>query len=290
MSLDLTIAIPTKNEEKNLSGCLEAIGPNLAKQIVILDSGSTDKTKEIARNFGVQVVDFKWNGKFPKKRNWFLRNQTPDTKWILFLDADEYLTEDFKSELQEALGCDEKEGYWLNYTIYFMGKKLKGGYPLRKLALFKVNSGEYEQIEEDHWSQMDMEIHEHPVLQGEIGTITSKIDHQDFSGISHYVGKHSQYAAWEAQRFLYSLKAKEKKDWTWKQKLKYKLMSSILIGPAFFCGSFFLLGGFRDGTRGLAFAILKMSYFTQIYCLIKETDQHIKQAKPKVAIKEEHVF
>jgi glycosyltransferase involved in cell wall biosynthesis len=272
-TLDLTIAIPVRNEEQNLPGCLAAIGPDLARCIVIIDSGSTDQTPAIARRYGAQVLNFEWDGKFPKKRNWFLRNHPPATKWVLFLDADEYLTEEFKAELREVLRdeASDKVGYWLSYTIYFMGKQLRGGYPLRKLALFRVGAGEYEQIDEKQWSKLDMEVHEHPVLQGKVGVLNHKIDHQDFRGLSHYVTKHNEYAGWEAARFLKSATDTTLATrWTWKQQLKYRLMRSVLIGPAYFCGSFFLLGGFRDGARGLAFAILKMSYFTQVYCKIKE--------------------
>ena len=238
--------------------------------MVVIDSGSTDQTLEIARAAGVETVNFEWNGKFPKKRNWFLQNYSPTTKWILFLDADEYLTEAFKTELRAALQTDDKVGFWLSYTIYFLGKQLKGGYPLRKLALFRVGAGEYERIDEEQWSHLDMEVHEHPVLQGEVGVIRSKIDHQDYRGVSHYVSKHNEYAGWEAARFLQSASTQASRKWTWKQRLKYRLMRSVFIGPVYFCGSFILLGGFRDGARGLAFAILKMSYFTQVYCKIQE--------------------
>ena len=275
--LDLTIAIPVKNEELNLAGCLDAIGEDLAKNIVVIDSGSTDRTVEIARQKNVSVIEFDWNGKFPKKRNWFLQNHTPDTKWVLFLDADEYMTLDFKKELRAALSTNEQNeevhGYWLNYTIYFLGKKLKGGYPLSKLALFKVGAGEYEKIEENQWSKMDMEIHEHPILIGKTGTIRSKIDHRDFRGISSYMDKHNEYAAWEAARFSESRANKNlQRQYTWKQRFKYKLINSVIVGPVFFVGSYVFMGGFRDGARGFAFAILKMSYFTQIYCRLKERE------------------
>src|SRR3954467_1579904 len=138
MILDLTIAIPVKNEEKNLPKCLEAIGHDLARKVVIIDSGSSDGTKAIAEKWGAEVIDFVWNGNFPKKRNWFLRNHRPKTRWVFFLDADEYLTEDFKNELRHKIGTENrKSGFWLSYTTYFLGKPLKGGYPLRKLALFQ---------------------------------------------------------------------------------------------------------------------------------------------------------
>ncbi len=269
--LDLTIVIPVKNEEKNLPGCLKAIGKDLAKKVVIIDSGSSDNTCKIATEDGAEVVQFIWDGKFPKKRNWYLRNYTPATTWVLFIDADEYLTDDFKKELRKALEKSDKIGYWLNYSIYFLGKQLKGGYPLKKLALFKVGAGEYERIDEEKWSKLDMEVHEHPVLNGEIGFIKSKIDHQDFRGVSHYVEKHNDYSSWEAGRFLKALRNVEQaKDWTWKQKIKYRLIRTPLIGPFFFFGSFFLMGGFRDGARGFAFAVLKMAYFTEVYCKIRE--------------------
>ena len=275
LPLDLTIAIPARNEERNLPDCLKAIGSNLAARVVVIDSGSTDKTVEIARSLGAEVLNFEWDGRFPKKRNWFLRNYAFTTKWVFFLDADEYLTNDFKAELREALKFDTKAGYLLNYTVYFLGKQLKGGYPLRKLALFRVGSGEYERVDEEQWSNLDMEVHEHPVLDGEIGVIRSKIDHQDFRGVSHHVVKHNEYASWEAARFLKitNESSNNQAKWTWKQQLKYRMVRSVLIGPAYFCGSFFLLGGFRDGTRGLAYAILKMSYFTQICCKIRENQE-----------------
>lgn len=271
LQLDLTIVLPVKNEEKNLPGCLAAIGKDFARYIVLIDSGSTDKTIAIARDFGVEVVNFNWDGKFPKKRNWYLRNHRPTTKWVLFLDADEFLTNSFKTELRKTLVTSNKSGYWLNYTIYFMGKVLKGGYPLRKLALFQVGAGEYERIDEEGWSKLDMEIHEHPILEGEIGVIKSKIDHQDFRGVSHYITKHNDYSNWEAARFLKAINDPNiSGNWTIKQRFKYWIMGTVLIGPVYFAGSFIFLGGFRDGARGFAFAILKMSYFTQTYCKIKE--------------------
>jgi len=270
-SLDLTIAIPIKNEAKLLQGCIDAIGKDFAQKIVIIDSGSTDESLAIAKANNIEVIQFNWNGHFPKKRNWFLQSHKPQTKWVLFLDADEYITDAFKNEVRSNLSSSNKVGYWLTYSRYFLEKKLKGGYPLLKLALFQVGAGEYEKIEENNWSQFDMEIHEHPILNGVIGKIKSEIDHLDFRSISHYISKHNEYASWEAHRILKSLNDKKiSTTWTWKQKLKYKLMLTPFIGPLYFLGSYFLLAGFRDGSRGFAFSILKAAYFTQVYCKIVE--------------------
>jgi glycosyltransferase involved in cell wall biosynthesis len=271
--LDLTIAIPVRNEERNLPGCLEAIGKDFASQVVILDSGSNDRTEAIASEWGAKTIHFQWDGKFPKKRNWYLRNHPPTTRWVLFLDADEHLTESFKQELRDTLPNSQMIGYWLCYSIYFLGSDLRGGYPLKKLALFRTGAGEYERIDEDQWSQLDMEVHEHPVLEGMVGMIRQKIDHQDYRGVSHYVAKHNDYSSWEAYRFIKSAGNVDiRNSWTWKQKLKYQLMRSPLIGPVYFVGSYLFMGGFRDGSRGLAFALMKMAYFTQIYCKIREIE------------------
>ncbi|MFP5042050.1 glycosyltransferase family 2 protein [Parasediminibacterium sp. JCM 36343] len=272
LPLDVTIAIPVRNEAKNLPKCLEAIGKGFVKEIIIIDSSSSDDTPAIAKAFGATFINFEWDGKFPKKRNWLLRNYAFISSWILFLDADEYLTEDFKKELAHKIADANANiaGYWLKYNIYFMGKKLKGGYPLNKLALFKIGSGEYERIDEDSWSKLDMEIHEHPIIQGKTAAFSSKIDHQDYRGINHYILKHNDYAAWEAKRFVFNIKGSNQSNFTYKQKLKYKLMQSVAIGILFFFGSYILMGGFRDGKRGFVFAIFKMSYFLNIYCRIKE--------------------
>ena len=276
--LDLTIVIPVKNEELNLGGCLAAIGADFAASIVVVDSSSTDRTREIAIQAGANYVNFEWNGEFPKKRNWFLRTHTPTTQWVFFLDADEYLTPEFKSELRQALKSEEHIGYWLSYSIYFLGRPLKGGYPLRKLPLFKVGAGEYERIDEKKWSQLDMEIHEHPVIDGSIGVIKARIDHRDYRGIEHWVHKHNEYSSWEAGRIEKVLSDPDvRKQWTVVQKIKYGLIRTPLIGPAFFLGSLILLGGFRDGARGFAFALLKMGYFTQVYCKIKEREASQKK-------------
>ena len=270
----LTIAIPTRNEESNLDVCLKAIGTDFSSRVVVIDSVSSDATSDVARNYGAEVIDFQWDGHFPKKRNWFLRLHTPSTEWVMFLDADEILTSEVKSEIASVLPDSPHQGFLLSYTNYFLGRKLHGGYPLRKLALFRVGEVEYERIEEDRWSQCDMEVHEHPLIAGSVGLIHSRIDHRDLRGIDSYTRKHNEYAAWEAQRLFHHRHSSHAQSaWKFHQRLKYRLISSPWGGLAFFFGSYFVMGGWRDGSIGFAFCLLKAGYFTQIACRLRELEQ-----------------
>ena len=108
--LDLTIVVPVKNEEKNLPRCLRELR-GFAHQVVVVDSSSTDRTPQISDEFGVQYVNFVWNGQFPKKRNWILRNHPLTTEWVLFIDADEYLTDEFRAELEKRLPKATEQGF-----------------------------------------------------------------------------------------------------------------------------------------------------------------------------------
>jgi glycosyltransferase involved in cell wall biosynthesis len=274
MTADLTIAIPAKNEERNLDHCLRAIGSDFARHTVVIDSESKDSTSSIAGRFGAEVIQFNWNRRFPKKRNWYLRNHTPQTTWILFLDADEILTPSVKQEITNSLMGSPHQGYLLSYTNYFLGRRLRGGYPLRKLALFRIGEVEYEYIDEHDWSECDMEVHEHPVVRGSVGLIKNQIEHQDFKGIDSYMNKHNQYAAWEAKRLFHLRRnINSNGDWRRSQRLKYKLIQSPYGGLAFFLGSFFIMGGWRDGSIGFAFSMLKAGYFVQISCRLRELEQ-----------------
>lgn len=267
MNIPISIIIPVKNEEKNLPECLQLLSD--FEQIMVVDSTSTDRTPVIAKEFGAEYHNFQWNGKFPKKRNWALRNLTIKNKWVLFLDADEFITNDFKREITEKIKDESVNGYWITYHNYFMGKRLKYGDPMKKLPLFRVGSGEYEKIEEDAWSHLDMEVHEHPVINGKIGSISSPVIHNDYKGLEHYIARHNAYSSWEAKRYL-QLKKQGFPDLTSRQKLKYNLLSTGLLPTVYFIGAFIFKFGFMDGRPGYYLARYKANYFFQIQTKIKE--------------------
>ena len=271
--LPITVVIPVKNEERNLPKCLQQLA-RFAK-IVIVDSGSTDQTQAIAEKFGCEFVPFKWNGHYPKKRNWYLLNHQVETPWVFFLDADEYVTEAFVNELERAIANTQHAGFWVNYSNYFLGQELKHGVPQLKLPLFKFGAGLYERIDEDAWSSLDMEVHEHPVLQGSVGELKAKIDHNDFKGLHSYIAKHNEYSSWEARRYMKLRNAGVDsaiggEHFTAIQRRKYNNLTRWWLAPAYFLYTFVYKLGFLDGRAGYAFARMKAIYFWQIRLKIAE--------------------
>lgn len=265
--IKISVVIPVKNEEKNLATCLSKLSS--FSQVIVVDSNSTDDTPSIAKQYGIEIINFAWNGQFPKKRNWALRNVDIRNEWVLFLDADEFITDEFLSEIKAKIPESSCSGYWLNYNNFFMGKELRYGDKMKKLALFKKSKGEYEKINEDSWSHLDMEVHEHPIIQGKIGKIKAPIIHQDYKGLKHYIAKHNEYSSWEANRYL-SLKKSRGTPLTKRQKIKYSLINSGWLPFVYFFGTYFMKLGFLDGKAGYYLAKYKAHYFFQIQSKIKE--------------------
>ncbi len=269
LRLPVTVVIPVKNEERNLARCLDRL--KRFDKIVVVDSGSTDRTREISQEHGCEFVSFRWDGHFPKKRNWFLINHPPKTPWVFFLDADEYLTDEFVDELARALAMTTHAGFRVMYSNYFLGKKLKYGVPQIKLPIFRVGSGLYERIDEDEWSALDMEVHEHPVLEGTVGQLNTLVDHQDFKGLDAYIARHKEYASWEARRYLKLRETPEAMaHFTAIQRRKYDSLTSWWLAPSYFLYSWLWKRGILDGWAGFVFAKMKASYFMQIRRKIRE--------------------
>jgi glycosyltransferase involved in cell wall biosynthesis len=267
--LPVTVAVPVKNEEANLARCLERLGR--FAEIVVIDSGSTDRTIEIAERFRARVVQFHWDGKYPKKRNWFLLNDPPTQPWVLFLDADEFIDNEFCNAVDKAIEEGRHDGYWLSYTNYFLDRELKYGLTQRKLALFRVGKALYERIEEDGWSGLDMEIHEHPIVEGSVGEIAARIDHRDYKGLSKFIARHKDYALWEARR--YDTLQKGGAAWerfTPRQRFKYRHLAAWWYPWFYFVFTYIAKLGFLDGSAGFHYAAYKAWYFQTIRLLIRE--------------------
>ncbi|MBX3355847.1 MAG: glycosyltransferase family 2 protein [Phycisphaeraceae bacterium] len=281
----VTVVLPVKNEERQLAACLERL--RRFHSVMVVDSSSTDRTPQIARDFGARYVNFQWNGQFPKKRNWVLRTQTFETPWVLFLDADEFVSEEFCDELERILATTTHVGFWLVYRNHFMGRPIRHGAKFRKLSLFKIGSGEYERVDEQNWSALDIEVHEHPIVDGTTGEIHAAIDHHDYRGLAHYIAKHNDYSSWEARRY-HQLRDEGRLDdpkLTPRQRTKYRMLPKWWCGPAYFIDNYFRRLGLLDGGIGFIFSTMKAIYFWQIWLKIREIDREDQLTKSQAVPK-----
>jgi glycosyltransferase involved in cell wall biosynthesis len=274
-----TVVIPVRNEERNLPRCLAAL--SRFSEVIVVDSGSTDRTQDVARKAGVKLIEFHWNGRYPKKRNWVLLNQELAAEWVLFLDADEVVNGAFCDEVRRAISRGEHNGYWLNYTNYFLGRRLKYGLPQRKLVLFKVGSGLYERIQEQSWSGLDMEVHEHPIINGRVGEIRTPIEHNDFKGLASFLDRHRDYATWEAHRLLLLEKGPgfNGKGLTGRQRFKYRNLQRWWYSIFYFTYVYFIRRGCLDGAAGFYYAFYKAWYLLTIRLMIAEFRQAHKASE-----------
>lgn len=278
-ALPVSVCIPVKNEEVNLPGCLEALGTAF-DEVVVVDSGSTDRTAAIAQAAGAVVLQFEWDGRFPKKRNWALRHHAFKNPWVLFMDADERMNADFVAELTAMLPGTPHAGFWVSFTNWFMGVPLRHGDVFRKLALFRTGAGEYERFPEAGWSNLDMEVHEHPVLSGSAGELVTRLEHHDYRGLKNYLARHNEYSSWEASRYLWLEKA-DAEAWqalNRRQQFKYRHLESWWLAWFYWAAAVWLKKGFLDGLAGMRLGALKRRYFQEIRLKIQEARRTGKPA------------
>ena len=271
---EISVVIRTFNEEKFLPDLLDALNLQSFQdfETIVVDSGSKDATLNIARSYGARAVNFEWNGRYPKKRNWLLTSETLASEWVLFLDADEFVDDAFCDAVAAAVENGNYDGYWLNYTNYFLGRRLRHGLPQRKLALFRVGKGLYEKIDEDGWSNLDMEIHEHPIVDGRVGEIRVAIDHHDYKGLSRFIERHCEYGRWEARRHAKLHESELAWDhFTLRQRFKYRHLAKWWYPWFYFGFTYFAKFGLLDGGAGFNYAFYKAWYYQTVRLLIRES-------------------
>ena len=142
----------------------------------------------------------------------------------------------------------------------------------RKLALFRVGKALFERIDESDWSRLDMEVHEHPIVEGEVGLISTRIDHRDDRGVAKFIDRHRDYALWEAERTLALRQgaALGPGEMTRRQTMKYANIDRWWYAWAYFAYDFIGQRGFLDGAAGFHYAFYKLWYFKTIRLLIRE--------------------
>lgn len=269
-TLPVSVLVPTKNEIDNIAECITSV--QFAEQIVIVDSSSQDGTQAAARELGAEVVDFQWNGQFPKKKNWALENIPWRHEWLLIIDADERITPALAEEIASAIQNSTQHGYYLNRRFMFMGGWLRycGYYPSWNLRLFRHRHGRYEKLSvSGDTGSGDNEVHEHVLLQGPSAYLKHDMLHYAYPTITTWVEKHNRYSNWEAhvQEELHdqandgklpaSLFGNALQRKRWMKKIARKLPFKPLLRFAY---HYVLKQGFRDGYRGWVFCRLLAWY------------------------------
>jgi glycosyltransferase involved in cell wall biosynthesis len=195
----LSVIVPIKNEAENLPRCLSCM--QWADEIFVVDSLSTDGSAEIAERHGAKVVQFHFNGTWPKKKNWALENIPFRNEWVFILDADEVLPAAAEKEVAEAIAkAGPIAGYWINRRFFFLGRWLKHSYyPNWNLRLFRHSLGRYEKLTGADTRSGDNEVHEHVVVQGPTARLRTEMDHYAFPSVEVFIEKHNRYSNWEAR-------------------------------------------------------------------------------------------
>jgi len=264
--LPLTVIIPTLNEERNLPKTLDSV-VGWAREVIVFDSFSDDRTADVAKAYGATFVQRRFDN-YSTHKNWALENICFQTEWVLFLDADERLSPALRQEISDVLlaGGRDCDGYYVPRQVWFMGAWMKHGgvYPNLNLRLFRHALGRYE----------NRLVHEHVILNGNVGYLTNDLVHDDYKGLEMYIARHNVYSSMEA---LEALKLRNcigerngglsmRGSGLERRRLLKELSYRYVPGrPLFkFIWMYLLKMGFLDGRAGFRYCVLQAFYEYQI--------------------------
>jgi len=270
----ISVIILTFNEEANISSSLKSL-KDLTEEIFIVDSFSTDKTLEIAKNYTDKIYQNPWNG-WAAQRNWALANLNISTEWILFLDADEQVTPEFSEELKKIiLEADNSiAGLNVRFNFIFLGRRLRFAYEsppvLRVIRRGKAN-----------WYGEG--AREYAIVYGQTVTVQVRLLHQDQKGLAMWVNrqtKNAQREAWltkMAERGLTSSEivadTRRTHERPWRRYLRDRVWKRLPhFGRPFlyFFYRYVLRGGFLDGRAGFAYCFLQALWYPLLIDMMTE--------------------
>ena len=257
--MNLTVIVLTLNEEVNLPDCLAGVKP-LAAEVVVVDSGSNDRTVEIAESYGAKVVTHPFETQ-ARQLNWALDNVPMHGEWVIRLDADERLTPDLAEELRTGLGTMDAgvTGLYVKRRVFFMGKWVRRGgyYPTWILRIWRTGKARAE----------DRPMDEHMVLsEGRAGKLKHDIWEENRKGLFHWIARHNGYARREAQTVMAPAAADEVKPSLrggpvarrrWLKVKIYGRMPLFVRPVIYFLFRYFIQLGVLDGRQGLVFHFLQ---------------------------------
>lgn len=242
--LPLSVMMATLNAEKTIAQALKSV--SWAKEIIVVDSQSTDNTVKIAESFGAKVFQRKFDGYGNQKQ--FGVNQCKED-WILVLDSDESLSSVLQAEIQSiVLGSSQYDGYELPRELWFLGHRIRnaGGvdFPLR---FFRRNTGAFN----------GAPVHEKIVVQGKVGRLQGWLRHDSYFTLEDYFRKFDRYTSLGAQECFE--KGKKVSD-----------LRIALTFPAMFFKFYFLKGGIKDGLYGWVWCLFSASYPVVKYTKLRQ--------------------
>ncbi len=240
----VSVTIITLNEEANIRACLESV--KWADEILVSDSGSSDRTVEICKEYGAKFFNDEWLG-FGKQKN--LIASRAENNWILNIDADERVTPDLRAEIESAASHSECNGYNIPRKNFFGDRWIKycGWHPDYNLRLYRKDKGQFN----------ERDVHEAVQVNGKTGYLKSPMEHHTYRDVSDYLKRMDRYSALAAEEMF-----KEGR------KAGY---FDILFRPLFtFIKMFFLQKGFMEGGTGLVLSGLYASYTLSKYAKLWE--------------------
>lgn len=262
--IDLTAIILTKNEELNIADCINSI-KDLAKRVIVIDSFSSDRTAQIAEEYGAEVYEHEFFN-HSKQFLYGLHETNIRTTWVLRIDADERLTDASRKEIErlciENMNTDVN-GIILRFEVTFLGKKLRHGgiYPFRKLLVFKYGKGTIE----------DRNMDEHIVLlEGRSIEAKEDCEHHDYKDLTFFINKHNWYASKEVQDFVQNITDGRENGGRLDQKagikrfIKYHIYYKLPMGMRahlYYIYRYYIRMGFLDGKEGKIYAFLQAYWY-----------------------------
>jgi glycosyltransferase involved in cell wall biosynthesis len=261
---DLTAIILTKNEELNIKECIDSIR-HLASRIIVVDSFSTDRTVELARENGAEIYQHEFIN-YSKQFLYGLNETGITTKWVLRIDADERLTAASSAEIEQL--CRENSetdvnGIVLRFEVTFLGKKLRHGgiYPFRKLLVFKYGIGTIE----------DRNMDEHIVLsEGRSVEVKNDSEHHDYKDLTYWVNKHNWYSSREVLDYMANAKNHQETGKELNRKagvkrfIKFNIYYKLPMGMRahlYYWYRYYIKLGFLDGREGKIYAFLQAYWY-----------------------------
>ena len=259
---DITAIILTLNEEKNLEKCIRSI-QSIVKRIVVVDSFSMDRTVEIAKELGAEVIQHKFVNQ-AQQFIYALNVLNIDTQWVFRIDADERLTEKSAAEIEYLINRhkqDDINGIVVRFEVNFMGKSLRHGgiYPFKKMVVFKYGKA--------HMENRNMDEH---IVLDEGKSIEMKNDslHQDFKTLYDWIDKHNKYSNREVLDYFDREKSKNNISLNhgarFKRFLKFKIYYKLPMGMRshlYYVYRYYFKLGFLDGKEGKIFAFLQAYWY-----------------------------